>query len=243
MKKITALLLTGAMVLGLAACGNKEASETSSGSTSDNQQTESNAQTGGQQMEEKAELETGSNALVVYFSVPETDSTDDMNQEEENSTVVVDGEVLGNTQYVAYQIQQNTGADIFRIEPETPYPMDHAQLEEVATKEVNEDAKPAILNRIEDIDQYQTIFVGYPNWYGDMPRILYTFFEEYELSGKTIVPFITSGASGFSNTICTIEELEPDSEVITDGFSILRNEIEDAASEIERWLSALGYAK
>ena len=180
---------------------------------------------------------------MVYFSVPETESTEDMNQEEENSTVVADGEVLGNTQYVAYQIQQNTGADIFRIEPETPYPMDHAELEEVATKEVNEDARPAILKKIENIEQYQTIFVGYPNWYGDMPRILYTFFEEYELSGKTIVPFVTSGASGFSNTISTIEELEPDAEVITDGLSILRNDVEDAAPEIEDWLSALVYTE
>lgn len=179
--------------------------------------------------------------LVVYFSVPETDSAENMNAEEEYSTVVIDGEVLGNTQYVAYVIQENTGADIFRIEPVTPYPMNHAELEEVATEEKRNDAMPEIAASVENMEQYKTVFLGYPNWYADMPRIIYSFLDQYDLSGKTIVPFVTSGGSGFSNTISTIAELEPDAEVVTDGLSISRNVVQDAEADIIQWVNELGY--
>lgn len=81
----------------------------------------------------------------------------------------------------------------------------------------------------------------YPNWYSDMPRILYSFFNDYDLSGKTVIPFVTSGGSGFSNTISTIEELEPEADVITDGFSVSRNTVQDAENDIIEWLKKLGY--
>lgn len=83
----------------------------------------------------------------------------------------------------------------------------------------------------------------YPNWYADMPRIIYSFLDQYDLSGKTIVPFVTSGGSGFSNTISTIADLEPDAEVITDGLSISRNVVQDAEEDIVQWVEDLGYAK
>ena len=74
-----------------------------------------------------------------------------------------------------------------------------------------------------------------------MPRILYSFFNDYDLSGKTVIPFVTSGGSGFSNTISTIEELEPEADVITDGFSVSRNTVQDAENDIIEWLKKLGY--
>ncbi|MCQ5128395.1 flavodoxin [Butyricicoccus faecihominis] len=181
-------------------------------------------------------------ALVAYFSVPETDSAENMNAEEENSTVVIDGEVLGNTQYVAYVIQENTEANLFRIEPVTAYPMDHAELEKVATEEKRQNARPEPSAQVEDMEQYDTIFLGYPNWYGDLPMILYSFLEQYDLAGKTIIPFVTSGASGFSGTIGTIQELQPDATVITDGLSITRAVVQDAEPEILIWLNGMGYA-
>ena len=181
--------------------------------------------------------------LVVYFSMPETTKPDNMNAEEEYSTVVIDGEVLGNTQYVAYVIQENTGADIFRIEPVTPYPMNHAELEEVATEEKRNDAMPEIAAEVENIEQYDTIFLGYPNWHANMPRIIYSFLDQYDLSGKTIVPFVTSGGSGFSNTISTIADMEPDANVITDGLSISRNVVQDAEADIIEWVEGLGFSK
>lgn len=177
-------------------------------------------------------------SLVVYFSMPETTTADNMTQEEDNSTVVIDGEVLGNTQYMAYVIAENTGADIFRIEPETPYPTEHETLVDLAAEEQDTNARPAIKNQIENLADYDTVFLGYPNWWGDMPMILYTFLEQYDLSGKTVIPFNTHGGSGFSDTINSIRELEPDANVL-EGLSISRNHIQDAEDEIIDWVNGL----
>lgn len=181
--------------------------------------------------------------LVVYFSMPETTDSDNMTQDEEQSTVIIDDEVLGNTQYVAYVIQENTGADIFRIEPETPYPTDHDTLVDLAAEEQDNNAHPALKSTIENLDQYDTVFVGYPNWWGDMPMILYSFFDEHDFSGKTIVPFNTHGGSGFSDSISTIAKLEPEAAVNEDGFTESRNNVQDAKPDIIAWLENLGYAK
>lgn len=114
--------------------------------------------------------------LIAYFSLPETNTPSDMSGEEENSTVVIDGEVLGNTQYFARVIQSYTKGTIFRIEPQIPYPTAHAQLVEVASVEKAEQTRPAIKDEITDFERYKVVFIGYPNWWGDMPMILYSFF-------------------------------------------------------------------
>jgi len=219
MKKIISLFMVLTMVLSLAACStnqspNESTPEESSSQTNESTPTPSN---------------TNGKNLVVYFSMP--DNVDD-------STVVIDGETLGNTQYMAYVIQETVGADIFRIEPETPYPTDHDELVDIAREEQSNNARPAIKDTIENFDTYENIFVGYPNWWGDMPMILYSFFDEYDFSGKTIIPFNTHGGSGFSGTISTIKELEPNAEVL-DGKSISRNDIQDAEQEIVDWVNSL----
>lgn len=180
------------------------------------------------------------NTLIVYFSVPETDKPENMSREEELSTVVIDGKVLGNTQYVAQVIQGHTNGDIFRIEPVTPYPTDHDQLEAVATRERKAKTRPPMATQVEDMGKYQTVFIGYPNWYADMPMILYTFLEQYNLSGKKVIPFVTSGGSGFSRTIQTITDLQPGATVIRDGFSVHRSKVQDAKPDIIEWLTGLG---
>lgn len=172
-------------------------------------------------------------ALVVYFSVPD---------DRDNSYVEVDGERLGNTQYMAQVIQENTGADIFRIQPVTPYPTDHEELLEAAQDEIRTNARPEISGTIENFDAYEVVFVGYPNWNADMPYIMYSFFENYDFSGKTIVPFMTHGGSGFSGTQGTIAELEPDATML-DGKAISRNSIEDAEQEIIDWIDEIGLLK
>ena len=179
-------------------------------------------------------------SLVVYFSMPETDDAENMTEEEDNSVVVMDGEVLGNTQYMANVIAEHTDSDIFRIEPETPYPTDHETLVDIASEEREENARPAIDGNIGNLDDYDVIYVGYPIWWSDMPMILYTFFDEYDLSGKTIVPFGTHGGSGFAGTIDAIAELEPNANVIEDGLTISRDDIEDAESDIIAWVENIG---
>ena len=182
------------------------------------------------------EAASGSDILIAYFSVPETDGVDTVGGA---SRVAVDGAVLGNNQYVAQLIQQETGGDLFRIETVQEYPGSHDPLLEFAYNERAEDARPELSTQIENLDSYDTIFLGYPNWNSDLPMPLYTFLEEYDFSGKTIIPFTVHGGSGFSRTIQTIQELQPGADVVEDGLSISRNQVTDAQSDVAEWTASL----
>lgn len=244
MKRIVSLMLCFVLVFGLTACGSqKEADNSPAPSVSEPQSTESPVQsdTDLEASAEATELETAK-TLVVYFSLPETTNPDNMTKEEDNSVVVINGEVLGNTQYMAYVIQQNTGADIFRIEPEIPYTTNHSDLVDLAKEEQNENARPAISGSIENFEDYDTVFIGYPIWWSDLPMIMYTFFDTYDFSGKTIVPFSTHGGSSFAGTPATIAELEPGA-TIADGMTISRDDIQEAEPDIVSWLENAGYVK
>lgn len=246
MKKITAILLSTLLVLSLAACGNsneedeesaseniqdqtltEEPDDESAGSTEEN--TESSAGTGTAQTND-------SNILIAYFSVMETDGIDTVAGA---SRVAVDGETLGNNQYIAQLIQQETGGDLFSIETVQEYPATHDPLLDFAYEEKEENARPELGTRIENLDDYDVIFLGYPNWNADLPMPLYTFLEEYDFSGKTIIPFTTHGGSGFSRTIQTISELQPNATIISDGLSISRNSVPDAESDVVNWVNGL----
>ncbi len=181
-------------------------------------------------------------SLVAYFSMPETDKPGSMTREEENSTVVIDGKVLGNTQYVAELIQEMTGSDIFRIQPVKPYPKEHRALVALAKKEQEENARPAIAAKIAAPESYGTIFIGYPNWWGDMPMILYTFLEQYDFSGRTIIPFCTHGGSGLSGTVSTIQKKQPQAKVLRTAFCLSRSRMEEAPEKVAQWLKKIGYA-
>ena len=181
-----------------------------------------------------------SKVLVAYFSMPETTNPNNMTTEEANSTVVINGEVLGNTQYMAQVIQRTTNADIYRIEPQNPYPTDHTTLVAQAREEQDQDTRPAIKNAVSDFDRYDTVFIGYPIWWSDLPQILYTFFDTYDFSGKTVIPFSTHGGSSFAGTPATIQSLEPGAKML-DGLTISRNNIQDAEQEIVSWVNGLDY--
>lgn len=181
---------------------------------------------------------SGSNILIAYFSVPETSGVD---ADSGASRIVIDGQIKGNIQFMAETIAENVSGDLFRIETVQEYPGEHDKLIDFAAEELSEDARPELLSHIENIDNYDTIFIGYPNWWADMPMPLYTFFDEYDLSGKTIIPFTSHGGSSFSGTINSIAETEPNANVITDGFSVSRNSTPDSADDIAEWLNSLGY--
>ena len=173
-------------------CGASPSSNNPAAGSGKQQSEENTETTLSNETEDTENMGSNSTAknLVVYFSMPETTEPENMSREEELSTVIIDGEVLGNTQYVAYIIAENTGADIFRIEPVTPYPLNHSELEDIAQKEQSENFRPEIAGTVENMEQYDIIFFGFPNWYYDMPMIMYSFLDQYDLAGKTVVPFI-----------------------------------------------------
>ena len=184
-------------------------------------------------------IDKNSKSLVVYFSVPETDNPNNMTRDEDNSVVVVDGKVLGNTEYVASLISEKTNSDLFRLEPKDAYPTDHQQLLARARKEMQNNERPALKEKI-DISTYDTIFIGYPIWNADLPPIINTFLENNDFSGKTVVPFCTHGGSGLSGTPQTIKTELKEAKVITNGFEIYRLNMEEAPSEVDTWLKELG---
>lgn len=185
--------------------------------------------------------EPGKRMLVVYFSMPETSDPNNMTEEEANSTVVIDGKVFGNTQYMANVIRETTGADIFRIEPSVPYTTNHAKLIAQAQDEQDRKFRPALKSKIENLQNYDIIFLGYPTWWYELPMPLYSFLEQHDLSGKIIVPFNTHGGSGFSTTVSTIGKLQPKATVRRDGLTISRDRIQNAKAEIVAWVNKLKF--
>lgn len=175
------------------------------------------------------------NILIAYFSVPENVATDGIDANSGASIVVKNKDVLGNMQYMAMTIQEAIGGELFRIETKEKYPLEHETLVNQAKEEQNEEVRPELATHIENVEQYDIIFLGYPNWWGDMPQPLYTFLEEYDFSGKTIIPFNSHGGSGFSNTIEEIKKLQPNATVKDDGLSISRNDVADSEQEITDW--------
>ena len=175
------------------------------------------------------------NILIAYFSVPENVDTDGIDANSGASIVVKNKDVLGNMQYMAMTIQEAIGGELFRIETKEKYTLEHETLVNQAKEEQNEEVRPELATHIENVEQYDIIFLGYPNWWGDMPQPLYTFLEEYDFSGKTIIPFNSHGGSGFSNTIEEIKKLQPNATVKDDGLSISRNDVADSEQEITDW--------
>jgi len=227
------------MAVGFAGCGGSKGQSTSS--SQPQPASAKQTQTTSLPTETSSANKEGKKTLVVYFSMPETTKPDNMTKEEANSTVVINGEVLGNTQYVAYLIQKNTGADIFRIEPKTPYPTDHKTLVDLAKTEQKNNARPELAKKVENLAQYDVIFLGYPNWWADMPMVLYSFLESHNLSGKTIIPFNTHGGSGFSDTINTIASLQPNAKVIKNGYTVSRDTVQNCADDVAAWVKKLNY--
>jgi flavodoxin len=181
----------------------------------------------------------GARTLVVYFSVPETDDPEDMTQDEENSTHVVDGKVYGNTQYVAMLMAEGLGADLFRIETADELPLDHDTLIDLAIEWQDSDARPELRELISNLDDYDTIIVGYPIWEYDMPMPLYTFFEQHDFAGKNVYIYTTHDVSGLSGTLEVVTGMLPDANVSENTFDISRNDMDDSEARVTEWLGTL----
>lgn len=182
---------------------------------------------------------TGNKVLVAYFTFPETDGVDASSGA---SRVVSGGKLYGSTEYVATVIGEATGGDLFAIKTESTYPGSHKELVDAAKKEVEAGVHPKLSTHIQNLDDYDVVFVGYPNWWYDMPMPLYTFFEEYDFTGKTVIPFCTHGGSRFSQSVKTITAMEKGAKVIQ-GLSISRDNVAGSKDYVLNWLQKQGFVK
>lgn len=225
MKKLTAILLSLLMVIGFGACsGNTE----QTGQSSTQQSTENSSPAGTADNESSLSPDSSSTpdtedgslkVLVAYFSATNT------------------------TEGVAEHIANGLNADLYEIVPEQPYTsadLDWNDNDSRSTIEMNDpNARPAISGSVENMEQYDVVFIGYPIWWGEAPRIVSTFMESYDFSGKTIVPFCTSGGSGMGSSASNLEKLTGNAQWL-DGQRLNGSDSQD---EVMEWVNSLGLDK
>lgn len=181
--------------------------------------------------------------LVVYFSYYENANLpSDVDSSASASIQVWNNKNTGNTGVVANIINEKVNGDIFPILVAEKYSDSYDETVDRGRTEKNSNFRPQLVNHIENFDNYDTVFVGFPNWWYDMPMAMYSFFEEYDFSGKNIIPFVTSGGSGFSDTINTIKSLEPNAKVL-EGISISGRRATGSEDDITEWLNEINYSK
>ena len=145
---------------------------------------------------------------------------------------------VGNTRVVAEKIQALAGGDLFRIEPVKPYPADYDETVERAKEELGKNARPELKEIVRNPDVYDTVFLGYPIWWGVMPMPVLTFLESADFSGKTIVPFCTHEGSGFGMSERYIRQSCPKAKILS-GLAIRGGKRDQADAEIRKWLKSL----
>lgn len=231
MKKISVLCLCLMFAFSFTACGSSQTQSESSEAASE-------ATT---KSEESSAESIGTEAEPSDLSAEEPEST-------EGKTLVVYYSATGSTENVAGYIADAAGADLFTLEPVIPYTSEDLDWtndrSRVSVEHENESERVVELvsATVDNWNEYDTVFVGYPIWWYDMPQMMYSFFDEYDFSGKTIIPFNSHGGSGFSGSVQEIAELEPDAIVRTDGLTISRTVMVNSENTIVSWLETLGIA-
>lgn len=228
MKKICPPLLSMALLVSLSACGGTSAASESGASEAPASSSEVSSQPASESAEtsaapqapsgseEAAEAPTeAGGALIAYFSWS------------------------GNTEQMAQTIQAEIGGDLFKIESAVPYTEDYDTLLDIAQQEQAEDARPELAAQVENWDSYDVIFVGYPDWWNDAPMAVYAFLEAYDWTGKTLVPFCTSGGSGFGRSLDKLPGSAPGAAIL-EGLHIQGDSVGGAAGDVAAWVDGLG---
>ena len=143
---------------------------------------------------------------------------------------------IGNTEVIAKMIKEITGGEIFRIDTIKPYPEGYEETTEVAKQEKRSNARPELKNHVSSLNVYDVIFLGYPNWWGTMPMVVYTFLESYDFSNKVIIPFCTHEGSGLGTSLRDVIKICPKAEV-THPMAFHGGSVSKAKNDVKNWLS------
>lgn len=223
MKKTLSVLFAILLMVSLAACeGRNPGSE----GNADSQATSS------------APAQEPASEVVQETADAETASEPETAPEEGGGTLVAYFSWSGNTRGMAELIAQETGGDLFEIATADPYTDDYNELLDVARQEQSEDARPELNAQVENWDSYDTVFVGYPNWWSDAPMAVYTFLESYDFTGKTLIPFNTSASGGFGRSLTGIEQSAAGATVL-EGLALTESELGEEQTRITSWLEGL----
>ena len=207
--------MSAVLMLPLAACSSQGASEESTSAAAKTTEAEASADTNTSEETTASEETSEEGVLVAYFSWS------------------------GNTEQMAQIIAEETGADFFEIAPAVPYTDDYDELLDIAQQEQADNARPELAAQVENWNSYDTVFVGFPNWWSDAPMAVYTFLESCDWAGKTLIPFNTSASGGFGRSLSGIEESAAGAEIL-EGLDLTESERSDAQNRISEWLMGLG---
>lgn len=230
-QKMTALLLAIAMFGTVVGCSGSENNNNTS------QNTESTVSNETEQSETKNSSATKTDSgktLVIYFSGANTKSADAV-----TGATQVQGKD-GAVQHLAELIHNNVGGDIVKIVPSKDYALEYDKVADEAKAERDNNERPKFEDLGVNIADYDTVYVGYPMWWYTLPMIMYTFFDTYDFSGKTIIPFNTHLGSGDGGTYQTIKEFEPNA-TVKDGLAVSGSSVFDdsTAKTVKDWLNGL----
>lgn len=192
------------------------------------------------------DLESKSNILVAYFSLAQNLNIDldkfpdEVDASTHASVKAVDGSYKGDTEIVAEWIQQQVGGDLFAIKTTTTYPNNFDKTVEQNEKEIARKLRPVLTNQLSEVTGYDTIFLGYPVWYRDVPLALYSFLEKYDFSGKQIIPFALHMGGGLGKSVHTIQRLEPSAKIykplVISDYRILKSK-----NKVDKWVNKIDF--
>lgn len=237
MRKCLALCLSIIMIFMMVSCGGKEEEQTS-GSMEQSGSSESFQNDTVEQMEQ-----TGSHILIAYFTWADNTRVENPNAIDVDATTSASVLQPGNAAKIAEWIQNRTNGDLFSIIVKEPYSSDYDECLDRASDEKAENARPELVSHVENMDQYDTVFLGFPNWWYTVPMAIHSFLEEYDFSGKTIIPFVTHGTGGLASTINDIKADLPDSIIVKEAIGVYRPEVDESRPVVEEWLDGLGYTE
>lgn len=252
MKKWIAVILSFCMLLGMAACGAEKTenipmpeneSEEAVANVETTPVTEENSEKSGdsEKPEDSSAEQSNSNILIAYFTWAENTQVENPDEVDVDATISASVLLPGNTAKMAGWIQQKVGGDLFSIVVSEPYSSDYDKCLDRAADEKAENARPELVNHIDNMDDYDVVFLGFPNWWYTAPMAIFSFIEEYDFSGKAVVPFCAHGTGGLASSIEDITVALPDSAEVLEPIGVYRPDIDSAQPVISEWLERLGF--
>ena len=249
MKRWASLVLSAIFLFSLASCGTSGESDpqqtgpdvrpgisqesSGDGSTAETQEADDGKETLNQ---EEAE---GSHILIAYFTWADNTVVEDPSSVDMDATTSASVLIPGNAAKLAAWIQEVVGGDLHSIVVEEPYSSDYDECLDRAAEEKADNARPALTTRVENMEDYDIVFLGFPNWWYTLPMPVLTFVEEYDWSGKTVVPFVTHGTGGLSSTIRDLTAALPEDTTILEPIGVYRPEVDESQAAVQDWLAGL----
>ena len=180
-----------------------------------------------------------SKILIAYFTWADNTQVDDPSSVDVDASTSASVLSPGNTEKIANFIHEQVGGDMFYIVVDEPYSSDYDECLNRASDELSQQVRPAIVDTVENMNEYDVIFLGYPNWWSSCPMAIFSFIESYDLSNKTIIPFCAHGTGGLGRSVEDLQDALPNSTIL-DAFGVYRPDIDNCQDDVNQWLFDIG---